>query len=111
MANLDLPDLSILINKPIHHDPSWSTIPVKLPYDIPKFDGKPSEDPKNRVMTFHLWCSSNSLMDGSILLNLFKRTLTQVATKWYIDLPQHSFWDLNTLEMTLLTHFSVSNLI
>ena len=82
---------SRLINDPIHHDPSWPTIPVKLPFDIPKFHGKPGEDPKNHVMTFDLWCSSNFLMDGSIRLWLFQRTLTGIATKWYIELPQLSF--------------------
>ena len=80
---LDLPDLSRLINDPIHHDPSWPAIPVKLPSDIPNFDGKPSEDPKNHVsMNFHLWCSSNYLMDGSIRLQLFQITLTGIAEKW-----------------------------
>jgi hypothetical protein len=29
-------------------------MPAKLPSDIPKFDGKPGEDPKNHVMNFHL---------------------------------------------------------
>ena len=53
LATLDLPDLSRLINESIHHDPSWPAILVKLPSDIPKFDGKPGEDPKNHVMTFH----------------------------------------------------------
>ena len=43
-------DLSRLINDPIHHDPSWPTIPVKFPADIPKFNGKPGEYPKNHVM-------------------------------------------------------------
>ena len=43
----------------IHHYPLWPAILVKLPSNIPKFDSKPSENPKNHVMTFHLWCSSN----------------------------------------------------
>ena len=105
LATLDLPDLSRLINNPIHHDPSWSVILVKLPSDIPKFDGKPGEDPKNHVMTYHLWCSSISLMDSSIRLILFHRTLTRISSKWYIELPQHSFWDFNTIGMSFLTHF------
>ena len=107
MATLDLPNLSRLINDPIHHDPSWPAIPVKMPSDIPKFDGQHSEDPKNHVMTFHLWCSSNSLMDGSIRLCLFQITLTGISTKWYIELPQHTFWDFNAVEMALLTHFQL----
>ena len=107
LATLDLPDLSRLINDPIHHDPSCPAFPVKLPSDIPKFDGKPGEDPKNHVMTFHLWCSSNSLMDGSIHLRIFQRTLTSIVAKWYIELPQHSFWDFNALAMAFLTHFQL----
>ena len=53
LATLDLPDLSKLINDPIRHNPSWPPILVKLPSDIPKFDGKQGEDPRNYVMTFH----------------------------------------------------------
>ena len=66
LATLDLPDLSKLINDPIQHIPSWPPITVKLPSDIPKFNGKQGDDMKNHVMTFHLWCSSNSLMDDSV---------------------------------------------
>ena len=66
LATLDLPDLSRILNDPIRHSPQWLAIPAKLPSDIPKFDGKAREDPNNHVMTFHLWCSSNSLMDDSI---------------------------------------------
>jgi hypothetical protein len=71
-ATLDLPDLSRLTNDPILQFPFWPVIPTKLPYDIPKFDGKPREYPKKHVMTFHLWCSSNLLMDDSICLHLFQ---------------------------------------
>jgi hypothetical protein len=69
--NLDLPDLSRILNDHILHSSQWPAIPTKLPSDILKFDGKPGEDPNNHVMTFHLWCSSNSLMDDSIRLRLF----------------------------------------
>ena len=71
VATLGLPHLSKLINDPIQHNHAWPPIIVKLPSDIPKFDGKQGYDPKNHVMTFHLWCSSNSLMDDSIRLRLF----------------------------------------
>ena len=107
MDTLDLPDLSRLINDPIHHDSSWTSISVNLPSYIPKFNGKPSEDPKSHVMNFHLWCSSNYLMDVSIRLRLFQRTLIGVATKWYIELLQYSLWDFNALEMEFLTHFQL----
>jgi hypothetical protein len=88
LATLDIPDLSRILNDPIHHSPQWPVIPAKLPSNIPKFDGKSEEDPNNHVMTFHLWCSSNSLMDDSICLRLFQRTLIGSAVKWYNELPQ-----------------------
>jgi hypothetical protein len=107
LATLDLPDLSRLTNDPIFHSPVWPVIPAKLPSDILKFDGKSGEDPNNHVMTFHLWCSSNSLMDDSIRLCLFQRTLTGSATKWYIELPRASFHDFNSLAMSFLMHFQL----
>ena len=58
-------------------------------------------------MTFHLWCSYNSLMDDSIRLRLFLQTLIGTAAKWYIELPQHSFVDFNCLEIVFLTHFQL----
>jgi hypothetical protein len=53
---------------PILHDPTWSNMPTKFPSDIPKFEGKPKEDPTNHIMSFHLWCSSNSIMEDYVLL-------------------------------------------
>ena len=85
LATLNLPDLSKLTNDPFKHIPGWRLVPTKLPSDIPKFEGKAGEDPANHIMTFHLWCSSNSLMDDSIRLRHFQRTLTRVAAKWYIE--------------------------
>jgi hypothetical protein len=107
LATLDLPDLSRILNDPIRHSPHWPVIPAKLPSDIPKFDGKAGEDLNNHVMTFHLWCSSNSLMDDSIRLRLFQRTLTGSAAKWYIELPRGFFADFNTLAMAFLTHYQL----
>jgi hypothetical protein len=95
------------MNDPIYHSLVWPTIPAKLPSDIPKFDGKSGEDPNNHVMTFHLWCSSNSLMDNSICLRLFQRTLMGFVEKWYIELPCASFHDFNSLAMSFLTHFQL----
>ena len=46
-------------------------------------------------------------MDDSIRLCLFQRTLTGIAANWYIELPQHSFWDFNALAMAFLTHFQL----
>jgi hypothetical protein len=99
--------LSRLTNDPIFHSPVWLVIPAKLPSNILKFDGKPREDPNKHVMSFHLWCSSNSLMDDSICLRLFQRTLTGSTEKWYIELPHASFHDFNSIAMSFLTHFQL----
>jgi hypothetical protein len=107
LATLDLPDLSRILNDPILHSPFWPVIPAKLPSNIPKFDGRLGEDPNNHVMTFHLWCSSNSLMDDSIRLRLFQHTLTGSAAKWYIELSRGFFNDFNTLAMDFLTHYQL----
>jgi hypothetical protein len=82
LATLDLPDMSRILNDPINHSPQLPIIPAKLPSNIPKFDGKSREDSNNHVMAFHLWCSSNSLMDDSIRLCLFQRTLMGFSAKW-----------------------------
>jgi hypothetical protein len=79
LASLNIPDLSKLTNDPILHDPTWPTMPTKLPSDIPKFEGKAGDDPTNHVMNFHLWCSSNSIMDDSIRLRLFQRNAHSLA--------------------------------
>jgi len=107
VATLELPDLNRLTNDPIAYAPWWPVIPHKLPSDIPKFNGNPGEDPSNQVMTFHLWCLSNTLNDDSISLRLFQRTLTGPAAKWYIELPRASFDNFSTLATTFLTHFQL----
>ena len=71
LATLNLPDLSKLINDLIRHSPAWPPILMKLPSDIPKFEGKVNEDPNTHIMTLHLWCSSKSLMEDNIRLRLF----------------------------------------
>ena len=108
LATLDLIDLTRILNDPIRHSPQWPTIPAKLPSDISKFNGKVGEDPNNHVMTFHLWCSSNSLMDDSICLRIFQWTLTDSAAKWYIELPRGFFSDFKTLAMAFLKHYQLS---
>ena len=62
-------------------------MPTKVPSDIPKFEGKVGECPQNHIMKFHLWCSSNNIVDDPIRLRLFQRTLTGPVAKWYIELP------------------------
>jgi hypothetical protein len=95
------------MNDPISHSPFWPIILAKLSLNIPKFDGKSGDYPNNHVMTFHLWCSSNSLMDDSIRLCIFQRNLTRTAAKWYIELPGGLFRDFNSLAMAFLTHFQI----
>jgi hypothetical protein len=85
LASLNILDLRKITNDPILYDPTWPAMPTKLPSNIPKFEGKVVDDPANHVMTFHLWCSSNSVMDDSIRLRLFQCTLTGTSTKWYVD--------------------------
>ena len=46
-------------------------------------------------------------MDDSIWLRLFQWTLTDTATKWYIELPQHSFVDFGSLTTIFITHFQL----
>ena len=65
LAMLNLPYLT---NDLVAHLPQQPPIPTKLPSNISKFEGKPGEDPSNHIMTFHLWCFSNSLLDDSIRL-------------------------------------------
>jgi len=105
IATLDLPDLSCLVNDPINYLPFWPPMLNKLPSDILKFEAESKEDPSNHVMTYHLWCASNSIVDDSIHLHLFQRTLIGLATKWYIELPRASFYNLSQLATSFLTHF------
>ena len=70
LANLNLPDLSILTNDLVAHDLPWLFVPAKIPSDIPKFEVKSGEDPGDHVTTFHLWCYSNSLNHDSFRLML-----------------------------------------
>ena len=108
LASLELPDVSKLTNDPILHNPYWPLVPTKIPDDCPKFDGIANEYPQAHVMTYHLWCSSNSWLDDSIRLRLFQRTLTGSTAKWYIELTRETFQDFNSLAMEFLTHFQLS---
>jgi hypothetical protein len=66
LAFLNIMYLTKLTNDPILHNPTWPAMPTKLPSYIPKFEGKAGDDPTNHIMTFHLWFSSNNIMDDSI---------------------------------------------
>jgi hypothetical protein len=104
---LHFPDLKRLLNDPICHDPHWPPMPTKFPSDIPKFEAKPNEDPGDHVTTFHLWCSSNSLKDDSVQLQLFQHTLIGSATKWYIELDHSRYSSFGKLVMAFLNHFQL----
>ena len=82
-------------------------MPTKLPSDIPKFEGKAGECPQNHIMTFHLLCSSNRIIDDSVRLRLFQRTLTGATAKWYIELPQAKYPDFNSLAFMFLQYFQL----
>ena len=82
-------------------------MPMKLPLDIPKFEGKASEDPQNHIMSFHLWCSSNNIVDDSARLRLFECTLTAIAAKWYIELFHSSYLYLSSLSSMFLQYFQL----
>jgi hypothetical protein len=98
LASLNIPYLTKLMNDPILHDPTWPNMPTKLPSDIPKFEGKPREDPANHIMYFHLWCSSNSIMEYFVLLRLFQITLIGPSAKWYVDEKVGSHSTFESLE-------------
>jgi hypothetical protein len=82
-------------------------MPTKLPSDIPKFEGKAGDDPANHIMNFHLWCSSNSIMDDSIKLRLFQRTLTGPSAKWYVDEKSRSHVTFESLAKAFFTFFQL----
>ena len=107
MAHLNLPDFARLTNNPICHQKKFPPMPTKNPSNIPKFEGKAGECPQNHIMTFHLWCSSNSIVDDSIRLRLFQRTLTGAAAKWYIELPQAKYPYFNSLAFMFLQYFQL----
>ena len=107
LTTLNFPYLLKLINDLIHHSPACPPILTKLPSDIQKFEGKVNEDSNTHIMTFHLWCSSNSLMDDSVRLRLFQRTLMGATAKWYIKLPTTSFVDFGNLGNAFLHHFQL----
>jgi hypothetical protein len=107
LASLNILDLTKLTNDPILHDATWPAMPTKLPSDIPKFEGKAGDDPANHVMTFHLWCSSNSIMDDSVRLHLFQHTLTGPSAKWYVEEKSGSHTTFESLAKAFLTFFQL----
>jgi hypothetical protein len=107
LSSLNILNLTKLTNDPILHDATWPAMPTKLPSNIPKFEGKAGDDPANHVMTFHIWCSSNSIMDDSVRLRLFQRTLTGPSTKWYVEEKSGSHTTFESLAKAFLTFFQL----
>ena len=107
LATLKLPNLFKLTNDPIMHHPSQPPVPIKIPIDNPKFEGKTRDDPTSHITNYHLWCVSNSMVYDSIKLHLFPYTLTGNAAKWFIELPTSSFRDFGSFTMVFLTHFQL----
>ena len=105
LATLYFPDISKSTNDHVSHDSMWRVVPAKLPSNIPKFEGKSGEDPREHVTTFHLWSSSNSLNHDYVRLRLFQHTLMGPAVKWYIELPRGTYTWFNDLAMNFLNHF------
>ena len=54
LATLELLDLSKLTNDPILHHLAWPLVPIKIPTDILKFEGKTRDDPASHITTYHL---------------------------------------------------------
>jgi len=80
-------------------------IASKIPSDILKFDGKLGEYPSTHIMAYHLWCSSNSLMDDSVRLHIFQRSPNKATAKWNIELKGSYFISFNELTISFLTHY------
>ena len=96
-----------LTHDPIHHQKFWPPMPTKLPSDIPKFEWKAGECRQNHIMTFHLWCSSNNIVDYSIRIRLFQCTLTSAIAKCYIELSQAKYPYFNSLAFMFLQYFQL----
>ena len=61
----------------------------------------------SHIATYHLWHVSKSILDDSIKLRLFPQTLTDNASKWFIELQTTSFRDFSTVAMEFLILFQL----
>ena len=107
LGTLEFPYLSKLTNDPIRPHFAWPLVPVNIPTDIPKFNGKIAKGSANHITTYHLWCVSSSFLDDSIKFWLFPITLTGNAAKWFIELPAASFFNFQSFAIVFLTHFQL----
>jgi hypothetical protein len=79
---------------------------TKLPSNIPKFDGKPGEDSTNHIMTFHIWCSSNTSWKIPFSYDYFKEPSRSVL-KWYVDEKSGSHVTFESLAKSFLSFFQL----
>jgi hypothetical protein len=107
LSSLNIPDLTKLTNDPILNDPTWPTMPTKIPSYILKFEENAGDDPTNHIMTFHLWCSSNNIMYDSVQLRLFQCTLTGPSTKWYVEDKSVSHTTFESFPKAFFTFFQL----
>jgi len=105
LATDDIPNLYKLTNDPIYYNLQWLLISRKIPTNLPKLDGKQWEDPGSHITTYHLWCVSNSMVDDSVWLRIFPRTINGNAAKWYIELPCVLINTFDALGMKFLKNF------
>jgi len=82
-------------------------MPTKLPLEILKFEGNPGDNPTNHVFSFHMWCSSNSITNGSIYFRLLQCTLIRAVMKWYVDQPRETRSTLISLATAFLSYFQL----
>lgn len=107
MAGLNFPYLKKLINHTISHDDNWLDMPTKLLFDIPKFEGKANDDPTNHVMSFHLWYSSNKIIQDSIHLFLFQPNLMGPTSEWYVEKLIRTYITFEGLAKIFLSFFQL----
>jgi len=89
LSSLDVPNLAKLNNDPIILNPLCPPMSAKLPSDIHEFKGKLREHPSTNITMYHLWFSSNSLLDDLIKLCLFQRTLNRDVANGTSTWTQH----------------------
>lgn len=82
-------------------------MPNTLPSNIPKFEGNPREDHINYVRSFHMWHSSNSIIEDTIRLRLFQCMPTRDVAKWYVDKPESTHSNFVTLAKYFFTYFQL----
>ena len=63
--------------------------------------------PRNSLRIFHLWYSLNNIVDDTIRLRLFQRTLIGIVTKWYVEQPSATHGTFSALITAFLTYFQL----